>query len=70
MDDDPAQAATIRLVIELRPNDDPIQGRLIEPADCATGFRGWLALAALIESTKARGTTGTPLTKAAQGRHR
>jgi hypothetical protein len=44
----------IRLVIELDQTDDPIEGRLIEPASHAARFRGWLALTALIENVRTR----------------
>jgi hypothetical protein len=42
----------VRLVIELHGSADPIEGELIEPADQATRFSGWLSLAALIETCR------------------
>ena len=47
------QAQTpIRLVIDLDGEGDPIAGRLVEPSDHASSFRGWLALTALIEAVR------------------
>jgi hypothetical protein len=43
---------SIRLVIILDKNTEPIEGELIEPSVHAQRFRGWLSLAALIESVR------------------
>lgn len=48
----PGDSHTVRLVIHLYGSDDPIEGELIEPLKQATQFRGWLSLAALIESAR------------------
>jgi hypothetical protein len=40
----------IRLVLEIEPGADPIQGVVLEPSHDAGAFRGWLALAALIDA--------------------
>jgi hypothetical protein len=50
-------AGPIRLVIILDKNTEPIEGELIEPSAYAQRFRGWLSLAALIESTRAHPDT-------------
>ena len=42
----------IRLVIEIQDSCDPIEGALIEPAEHAAPFRGWLALTSLIEKVR------------------
>lgn len=42
----------IRIVIDLDGEGDPIEGRLVEPRDHASSFRGWLALTALIEAIR------------------
>jgi hypothetical protein len=52
----PRLSPTIKLVIEVDTNLEPIEGRLLEPAALATPFRGWLSLAALIDSTRAHPT--------------
>jgi hypothetical protein len=60
----PGDRDSVRLVIELSDGSDPIEGTLIEPSSHAGSFRGWLALTALIESTRQRderpGDTGPP----------
>jgi hypothetical protein len=60
----PGDRDSVRLVIELSNAGDPIEGTLIEPSSHAGRFRGWLALTALIESTRRRderqGDTGPP----------
>lgn len=56
MDDNPRVTQTITVVIELDTNREPIEGRLLEPFAHATTFRGWLSLAALIDSTRAQPT--------------
>lgn len=43
---------TIRIVIDLERDTDPIEGMLLEPEFHASSFRGWLALAALIETIR------------------
>jgi hypothetical protein len=43
----------VRLVIDVRRGLDPIEGELIEPRALKRHFRGWLALAGLIESARA-----------------
>ena len=43
---------TIRIVLELDGDGDPIRGRLIEPERQAGEFYGWLVLASLIESVR------------------
>jgi hypothetical protein len=43
---------TIRLVIELYANGEPISGRILEPPRLAASFRGWLALAQAIEASR------------------
>jgi hypothetical protein len=48
----PSQPDVTRLVIDLDDDREPIQGRLVEPRHHATAFRGWLALASLIEATR------------------
>jgi hypothetical protein len=50
MRDEP-QDGSIRLVIVLT-RADPIEGELLEPSGLAAQFRGWLALATLIESAR------------------
>lgn len=42
----------IRIVIDLERDTDPIEGMLLEPEFHASSFRGWLALAALIETIR------------------
>ena len=54
--DNRRQTPTITVVIEVDLNGEPIEGRLLKPAALATSFRGWLSLAALIESTRAQPT--------------
>jgi hypothetical protein len=44
--------AAITLVIELHGSEDPIEGKLVEPALHAAQFRGWLALTSLIETVR------------------
>ena len=46
---------TIRIVIDLERDSDPIEGTLLEPEFHASSFRGWLALAALIETIRTPG---------------
>jgi hypothetical protein len=43
-----------RLVILLERAADPIEGDVLEPRALARHFRGWLALASLIESARAQ----------------
>lgn len=64
MGTNPRKTPTIKVVIEVDTNREPIEGRLLEPSALATPFRGWLSLAALIESTRAHPTSphGHPLT--------
>jgi hypothetical protein len=50
-------SGSIRLVIMLDRDIEPIEGEVIEPSACAQRFRGWLSLASLIESS--RGHPGT-----------
>jgi hypothetical protein len=45
-------SGSIRLVIVLDRDKEPIEGELIEPSACAQRFRGWLSLASLIESSR------------------
>ena len=45
-------SGSIRLVIMLDRDKEPIEGELIEPSACAQRFRGWLSLASLIESSR------------------
>ena len=49
----------IQIVLELDGDADPIAGRLLAPS--ASEFRGWLALAALIESIRLAASGGTEL---------
>jgi hypothetical protein len=42
----------IQLVLALRLATEPIEGELIEPSALAGPFRGWLALASLIEAAR------------------
>jgi hypothetical protein len=56
--DNPTGRRVVRLVIELAGEDEPIEGALLEPASCASSFRGWLALATLIETV--RKSPGSP----------
>ena len=44
-------------MLELEPDHEPIQGKLIEPDAQPTPFRGWLALTALIESARTKTAT-------------
>jgi hypothetical protein len=64
LDNNPRQIPTITVVIEVDTHREPIEGRLLEPSALATPFRGWLSLAALMESTRAQPTYahGHPLT--------
>lgn len=48
----------IRIVIELDGEQDPIEGEVVEPRSQAGRFRGWLALAALIETARGRQPQG------------
>jgi hypothetical protein len=48
---DRPQRGPVRLVIVLE-RVDPIEGELLEPSALAARFRGWLALASLIESAR------------------
>jgi hypothetical protein len=48
---DQSQRGPVRLVIVLE-RVDPIEGELLEPSALAGRFRGWLALASLIESAR------------------
>jgi hypothetical protein len=48
--EDPSHTEIVRLVIDVRAGSDPIAGALVQPAAQATVFRGWLSLAALIDS--------------------
>lgn len=50
--DNPRATPTIKVVIEVDPNREPIEPRLLEPAATTTTFRGWLSLAALMECTR------------------
>jgi hypothetical protein len=54
---DTRHPTTIRLVIELTGDQDPIEGELIKPEPHASHFRGWLALTALIETVRKRHET-------------
>jgi hypothetical protein len=45
----------ITIVIALNPNSDPIEGTLTEPESHASAFRGWLALASLLETIRKDG---------------
>jgi hypothetical protein len=47
----------IRLMLELEPDHEPIQGKLTEPDAQPTPFRGWLALTALIEAARTKTAT-------------
>jgi hypothetical protein len=48
----PPERDPIKVVIDFRDEEDPIEGQLIEPASDAAHFRGWLALTALIERAR------------------
>ena len=53
---------SVRLVIELHGDGDPIEGHLIEPRQYAARFRGWLELTSLIELVRgAAEAPGKPL---------
>jgi hypothetical protein len=60
----------IRVVIALRPATEPIEGELIEPSALAGPFRGWLALARLIESARSDAEVKPPGTPDASPRAR
>lgn len=45
-------SGSIRVVIMLDRDKEPIEGELIEPSAYAQRFRGWLSLASLIESSR------------------
>lgn len=52
----PAANRTITVAIELYTNRESIDGRLLEPSALATTFRGWLSLAAVIDSAQRQPT--------------
>ena len=48
----PRAPESIRIVIDLEGESDPIEGKLLEPERHASSFRGWLAFTALIETIR------------------
>jgi hypothetical protein len=52
------RSGSIRLVLQLDGEEEPIEGELIEPARHATRFRGWLALTALIDAVRGPESSG------------